>query len=95
MGKNAKNYKYFQNGLSVNNWSDSAPFEQVSQVEGILSTDYPFVDIDLSEVEDAQSVIKGWNLVGRVTVNSNDSIIAYCYAEKPTVDIPIIFKVVR
>lgn len=81
--------------LHASGWSESEPFEQIGQVVGLLSTDYPFVDVDLSEVENAQSVIDGWGLVGRVTVNSDDSIIAYCYGEKPVVDIPIVFKVVR
>lgn len=90
-----KTTETYKTTLLVSNWSEYVPFEQVSQVEGLLSTDYPFVDIDLSEVEDAQNVIDGWNLVGRVTVNSDNSIIAYCYSEKPTVDIPIVFKVVR
>ena len=90
-----KTTETYKTTLLVSNWSESEPFEQIGQVVGLLSTDYPFVDIDLSEVEDAQSVIECWNMVGRVTVNSDDSIVAYCYSEKPTVDIPIVFKVVR
>ena len=90
-----KTTETYKTTLLVTNWSQYAPFEQVSQVVGLLSTDYPFVDVDLSEVEDAQGIIEGWGLIGRVTVNSDDSIIAYCYGEKPVVDIPIVFKVVR
>ena len=81
--------------LLASGWSDSAPFTQTVAIEGMLSTDYPFVDIDLSEVENAQSVIEGWNMVGRVTVGSDNTVIGYCYEEVPAVDIPIVFKVVR
>lgn len=85
----------FKGTLLANNWSGSAPFTQTVNIPGLLSSDYPFVDIDLSEVADAQSVIEGWNNVGRVTVDSDNTVIGYCYKEKPTIDIPMVFKVVR
>ena len=85
----------FKGTLLANNWSSSAPFTQTVNIPGLLSSDYPFVDIDLSEVADAQSVIEGWNNVGRVTVDSDNTVIGYCYKEKPTIDIPMVFKVVR
>ena len=81
--------------LLASGWSESAPFTQTVTIEGMLSTDYPFVDIDLSNVEDPQKVIEGWYMVGRVTVDSDHTIIGYCYEEAPTVDIPVVFKVVR
>lgn len=40
------------------------------------------------------ALTEAWNLVGRVTANAG-SITAYCYEEKPTVDISLILKVVR
>ncbi len=87
--------KTFKGTLLASGWSSKAPFTQTVTINGLLSTDYPFVDIDLSEVSNAQSVIEGWNMVGRVTVDRNNTIIGYCYEEKPTVDIPVVFKVVR
>lgn len=81
--------------LLASGWSESAPFTQTVTIEGMLSTDYPFVDIDLSNAEDPQKVIEGWNMVGRVTVDSDHTIIGYCYEEVPSVDIPVVFKVVR
>lgn len=81
--------------LLASGWSESAPFMQTVTIEGMLSEDYPFVDINLSDVEDPQKAIEGWNMVGRVTVDSDHTIIAYCYEEAPTVDIPVVFKVVR
>ena len=85
----------YKGTFSASRWSGSVPFTQNITVEGILSTDYPFVDIDLSEVENATAVIDGWAMVGRCTVSADNTVIAYCYEEKPAVDIPIIFKVVR
>ena len=79
----------------ANGWSSEAPYTQTITVSGVLSTDYPFVDIDLSDTNNSTGVIEAWRLVGRCTVESDNTVIAYCYEEKPTVDIPIIFKVVR
>lgn len=87
--------KTYKGTFLASGWSEEAPFTQEITVEGILSTDYPFVDIDLSEVEDATAVIEGWAMVGRCTVSADNTVIAYCYEEAPAVDIPIIFKVVR
>ena len=81
--------------FSVSGWSGAAPFTQSITIPGILLTDYPFVDIDLSEVTDASAVIEAWKLVGRCVVSANDTVLAYCYEEKPEVNIPILFKVVR
>lgn len=81
--------------LSANSWSNEPPFTQFINIPGLLFEDYPIVDIDLSEVDDVQSVIEGWNFVGRMTVPADNTAIAYCYGEKPTVNIPLIFKVVR
>ena len=85
----------YKGTFSATGWSGSAPFSQAITVEGIRSTDYPFVDIDLSDVQDATAVIEAWTLVGRCTVSADNRVVAYCYEEKPTVNIPVIFKVVR
>lgn len=85
----------YKGTFSSSGWSSSAPYTQTITVNGVLSTDYPFVDIDLSEVSDATAVIEAWKMVGRCTVSADNKVIAYCYEEKPTVAIPIVFKVVR
>lgn len=81
--------------FSSSGWSSTAPYTQSITVDGILVTDNPFVDIDLSNVSDGSAVTEAWNCVSRVTASANDTITVYCYEEKPTVDIPIILKVVR
>ena len=80
--------------LSANGWSGSAPFTQTISIDRIFSTDEPFVDVNLEGVYDGTSIIEAWSVVGRVAT-ADGSITAYCYEEAPTVDIPIILKVVR
>lgn len=80
-------------------WSSTAPYTQVISVPGIVAVstdvDTPIVDINLSNVSDCESVINAWNNIGRVTVESDNKATGYCYTEHPTVDIPVLFKVVR
>lgn len=78
-------------------WSASAPYTQTVNVDGILLTDDPIVDIDMSSVTNADDwalMTEVWNFVGRITANEG-SVTMYCYDEKPTVDITIFLKVVR
>jgi hypothetical protein len=78
-------------------WSTSAPYTQTAYVDGILLTDDPIVDIDMSSATNADNwglLTEAWSLVGRVTANAG-SVTAYCYEEKPTIDIKLILKVVR
>lgn len=63
-------------------------------VNGILGTDNPFADIDLSSASNASAAIEAWNLIGRITANNN-SITAYCYEKKPTINLKVLLKVVR
>ena len=81
--------------LLASEWSEEAPYTQQIAVDGILEKDEPFVDIDLSGTEDVLSVIEAWGMVGRCTAIADNTITAYCYQEKPFVDIPLKFKVVR
>lgn len=87
------------NGIFLyENWSDSVPYTQDITVDGILKEDYPNVDIDLSEiieVDDINNIVEEWGYVTRCFVKENNVITAYCYKDVPTVNIPVIFKVVR
>lgn len=77
-------------------WSASAPYTQTVNVAGMLATDDPFVDVSLSGASgtEATNRMEAWTCVGRVTANAG-SVTAYCYDEKPTVNLPVILKVVR
>lgn len=81
--------------LLAENWSDGEPYVQEIVVDGVLATDEPFVDLDLSDVADALAAIEAYGLVGRYTANADNRITAYCYQDLPQVDIPLKFKVVR
>lgn len=88
----------FYSTLVASGWSSSAPYTQTAIASGILSTDVPFVDVDMSGTTGSEAGTtrqEAWSFVGRVTVSANGEITAYCYEEKPTVDIPLILKVVR
>ena len=77
-------------------WSASAPYTQTVNVAGMLATDDPFVDVSLSGASgtEATNRMEAWTCVGRVTANAG-SVTAYCYDKKPTVNLPVILKVVR
>lgn len=87
----------FSAALTADGWSASAPYSQTVAVSGLLSTDDPFVDVSLSgasEPDAANALLEAWAFVGRVTAG-DEALTAYCYEEKPTVEIPLILKVVR
>lgn len=85
----------FTGVFAAGGWSNSLPYTQTLTITGILPTDNPFVDVNLSDVVDALPILEEWTYVGRVTASEVDTIVGYCYEEKPTIDIPIILKVVR
>ena len=94
VGKKASTNSYVGT-LTAAGWSGSAPYIQTITVPGLLATDNPFVDVNLSGVTNGSSILEAWILAGRVTVTADNTVVAYCYEDKPEVDIPILFKVVR
>lgn len=77
-------------------WSGSeAPYTQTISVPGILSSDTPIVDVDLSTISytDKDSVIEAYAKVYRITT-SNNSITVYADDSTSTA-IPIQLKVTR
>lgn len=80
--------------LPASGWSDSAPYTQTVAVEGILETDNPFVDVDMSSATDTLATIESWNFINRITAN-NGSITAVAYEDVPTVDLSILLRVVK
>lgn len=64
-------------------------------VNGILESDNPIVDVVLSDTkETAQGQLEAWGKISRIVTSAN-SITVYCYDEVPTTAIPIQLKVVR
>lgn len=82
--------------LTASGWSSSAPYTQTVTVSGILATDAPVVDLNMSSAttSNAELLQGAWSNIGRIVTAAN-KITAYCYNEKPTVDIPLNIMVVR
>ena len=81
--------------LSSSDWSSSAPYTLTLNVSGILESDYPHISPVYSDTLDtAKTQKEAWEKVSRAKTAA-DSIIFYCYEEKPTTDIPIQIEVNR
>lgn len=83
--------------LTATGWSASVPYTQTAAAAGVLSTDDPIVDVDMSGASGSAqgtALTEAWGFVGRVTAG-NGQITAYCYEDKPAVNLPVILKVVR
>ena len=90
-------FSAFTATLLVSGWSGSAPYTQTVSVAGLLATDTPLADWDMSgaTTTNANARSEGWQKVGRMTVNAANQLAACCYSEKPTVDLSVLLKVVR
>lgn len=79
--------------LTALDWSSSVPYTQVVKMEGIRGTDSPVIDCAAEVTSKAQkkALQKNWNLVDDI-ITSDGFITAYCYFEKPTIDLPLIIK---
>ena len=77
-------------------WTGSDPYTAVMTVSGILSTDVPVADINLSSVTfaDVEAVQADWALVYRVAATADDELTFYATAE-PTEDLTVQIQVVR
>ena len=83
--------------LTAAGWSGSAPYTQTINVTGIAASDSPITDISMNGVtsaDTANAMLEAWSYVGRVETGAG-TVTAYCYNDKPTVDLPIIMKVVN
>lgn len=79
--------------LLANGWSINAPYTQTVNVQGILASDSPIVDIILSDLN-ADEESFSWLYVSKI-ITSDGSITATCLESKPTIDMQIQLKVIR
>lgn len=84
--------------LTALGWADTsgnAPFTQTVNIQGILATDTPIIDVVLSSTTDtAKSQLEAFSCLSKIET-ADGSITATCLDTKPTIDIPIKLKVIR
>lgn len=87
---------YYHVTFKASNWSASAPYTQTVSVTGIKESDYPIIDVDSSVISSDENgdYLGSWALIGRVST-ANGSVTAYCYQEKPEVDISVNIVVIK
>jgi hypothetical protein len=77
-------------------WTGSGPYTNVITVTGLLATDSPIVDINLSSVTyaDVPDVQSDWGLVYRVAATAANQLTLYA-TDTPTKNFTLTVKVVR
>lgn len=82
--------------LLASGWSSAAPYTQTITIQGIVATDEPFFDLNMTNatVDNAGDLAKNWVLVKKLEAGAN-SIIATCYDSAPTIDLPMNIKVIK
>lgn len=91
----AASTKLYTATIPTSGWSGSGPYTLDVEVDGMLETDVPIIDIVLpSDATSAKKRNEEWVKVGRITTAAN-KITVYCYDETPSVSLPIQLKVVR
>lgn len=88
--------KFFAATLTREGWSDGTPYTQTVKVDGLLATDKPVVDLDMSDVQPnaAADRQEAYAMVGRI-VAEDGQITAYAYDDLPTAVLPLTIMVVR
>lgn len=86
----------FNSSLIATDWvGASAPYTQTINIDGILSTDNPIVDVVLdNSTSTAIDQLDSWSCVSDIST-AQGSITATCFESKPTTTIPIQLKIVR
>ena len=81
--------------LPASGWSSTAPYTQTVVVEGLPEVDRPTADWDFSgaTLDNYEALAEGFACITRL-VTAAGSLTAYCYAEKPTVDLSVFLKAV-
>lgn len=82
--------------LLASDWSPSAPYTQLVEIDGIQATDCPHVSptYDTSDLDTALSQRDAWAMVSAGMAIS-DGILFACFEDRPDVDIPLQVEVNR
>ena len=96
-GSGAKTFAATVTGSNgTSDWAGSDPYIATITVSGILSTDIPSVDLDMSNVAfaDVPDIVGEFGLVYRIEASADDEIKLYATAE-PTQDFDLTIQVIR
>ena len=83
--------------LTASGWTgDASPYTQTANVPGILATDSPIADLDVSgaAAESYEALAAAWACVGRIQT-ADGQITATCYRQKPEADVTVRMLIVR
>ena len=88
--------EYYTITIASGDWSGTDPVTAVKTVSGVLATDRPLIDLDLSSVAfaDVETKQTEYAKLYRVAATANDEITFYAL-EAPTESLDILIKVVR
>ena len=80
---------------TVANWTGTGPYTQELTIQGIVAGSQPVIDYDFSgaTTSNIDTLLDEYNKVNRFVTGTN-KITAYCYGNKPTIDVPINILVV-
>ena len=71
---------------------------QVATVYGVNANDTPIADVDLTKATNADEAIayrNAWRCIDRIAIPADNTVVAYCFEEKPAGTVPFTLKVVR
>lgn len=80
--------------LLASGWSSSVPYTQTLTVQGVNAGDEPIIAAGKPLTLDSASykaLNKAFGMIDRITTGDG-TITAYCYTNKPTVNVPIVIK---
>lgn len=84
--------------IPASNWANNASggYMAICTCNGLLSSDTPIVDIVLgSSATTNIGLLEAWGMISHIDVAADNVFYVYAPEEKPTVNIPVQFKVVR
>lgn len=86
---------YFETTIPTTGWSATAPYKVTVQVEGMLESDRPIMDVLLSD-NTTVAVLQEQEYSKVSSIDTyNGGITFYCNYETPTVEIPVQLGVIR
>lgn len=86
----------FTAALPADGWSEEAPYTQTVSIEGILETDEPVADIDMSgaTAETEEALMEAWAMISRIET-AEDAVTAVCLTDRPPSDMVIRLMVIE